>query len=51
MLCHTLEAAVDFIAPAICGLSAPGNDMVLEDPLMKLVMYIRGEALEDVGVW
>jgi len=47
---QTFDAAVDFIASSICRFCAPADKMIIENPFVKLVVDIGGEALEYVGV-
>jgi len=50
VLTYAFEAAINFIASSVCHFCAPGNDVVFEQPLIKLVVDVGGETLEYVGV-
>jgi len=48
MACYAFEAMVNFFTSALYCFCVPGDEMVFEDPFMKLVVNIGGEALEDI---
>ena len=50
VLGHTFEPAINFVTSSVCHSCCLADEVVFEDPLMKLVVDIEGEAFEYVGV-